>query len=296
MAVGQAPSQPALAPLEGVPALIVDGNPASRTAMVEMLRAKGMRPLAVDSGEAAIALLDQARAGGFPFPLAILDYQTPGMDGFTLASLIRALPDLRDTRLFLLTSVGQRGDAARCQEIGIEAYLMKPVKQSDLVGAIARSLGGPVAPGAAPLTRHSLNESRPKLRVLLAEDNAVNRKLAIRLLEKQGHTVTVACDGREAVAAVENGEFDVVLMDVQMPIMSGLDATAAIRALEQDTGRHLPIVAMTAHAMKGDEERCLEAGMDGYVTKPIQPSRMMEAIVRVTASGCETAASTPASN
>jgi CheY-like chemotaxis protein len=295
MAPGQAPPQPALAPLDGVPVLIVDDNPTSRAATAGMLRAKRMRPLAVDNGEAAIALLDQAHAAGFPFPLAILDYHTPGMDGFTLAALIRALPDLSGTRLIMLTSAGQRGDAARCKEIGIEGYLLKPVGQPELLGAIARALGGPVSPGLAPLTRHSLHESHPKLRVLLAEDNAVNRKVAVRLLEKQGHAVTVANDGREAVAAVEGGAFDVVLMDVQMPNMSGLDAAAAIRALEGGTGRHVPIVAMTAHALKGDQERCLDAGMDGYVTKPIQTDRLMEAIVRVTAARHGTAPG-PASN
>jgi signal transduction histidine kinase/CheY-like chemotaxis protein len=296
MALGQAPPQPAAAPLDGVPVLIVDDNPTNRTIMVEMLRAKGMRPLAVDGGEPAMAMLDQARAAGCPFPLAILDFQMPGMDGFALATRIRAHPDLRDTRLFMLTSAGQRGDAARCREIGIEVYLLKPVKQSALLEAIACSLGRPVAPGMLPITRHSLNESRPKLRVLLAEDNAINQKLATRLLQKQGHTVTVANDGREAVEAVENGEFDVVLMDVQMPNMSGYEAAAAIRVRERASGKHVPIVAMTAHAMKGDEQRCLEAGMDGYVSKPIQPDHMMEAIARVTGSARETAEPAPASS
>ena len=294
MALGHVPPQSAAAPLDGVPVLIVDDNPTNRAVMVEMLRAKGMRPLAVDGGEAAIAMLDRARAAGCPFPLAILDFQMPGMDGFTLAERIRELPDLRDTRLFMLTSAGQRGDAARCREIGIEVYLLKPVKQSALLHAIARSLGRVVEPGVAPLTRHSLNESRPKLRVLLAEDNAINRKLAIRLLEKQGHAVTVANDGREAVAAVEAGEFDVVLMDVQMPNMSGLEAASAIRARERATGKHVPIVAMTAHAMKGDQERCLEAGMDGYISKPIQPSQMMDAIARVTSPAGESTEPAPA--
>jgi signal transduction histidine kinase/DNA-binding response OmpR family regulator/ligand-binding sensor domain-containing protein len=288
MALGQAPPQSAVAPLAGVPVLIVDDNPTNRAVMVEMLRAQGMRPMAVDGGESAMAMLDQARAVGCPFPLAILDFQMPGMDGFTLAERIRAHPELRATRLFMLTSAGQRGDAARCKDTGIEVYLLKPVKQSALLEAIGRALGRPVAPGLASLTRHSLNESRPKLRVLLAEDNAVNQKLAIRLLEKQGHSVTLAKDGREAVEAVEKGEFDVVLMDVQMPNMSGLEATAAIRALERATGKRVPIVAMTAHAMKGDEDRCLEAGMDGYVSKPIRPGHLMEVIANVTSSGGET--------
>ncbi len=284
MSLGEAQAKSAEARLEGVPVLIVDDNPTNRAVMVEMLRAKGMRPLAVDGGESAIAILEQARSVGCPFPLAILDFQMPGMDGFALAVRIRENPELRETRLFMLTSAGQRGDAARCREIGIEVYLMKPVKQSALLEAIAHSLGKSPASGHQPITRHALNESRPNLRVLLAEDNAINQKLALRLLEKQGHTVTLAADGVEAVAAAETIDFDVILMDVQMPHMSGLEATAAIRAWERQTGKHVPIVAMTAHAMKGDLERCIEAGMDGYVSKPIQPGQLMDAIARVTGS------------
>ena len=154
-------------------------------------------------------------------------------------------------------------------------------------------MGRPALEGAPALTRHSLNESRRKLRILLAEDNAINQKLAVRLLEKQGHEVTVANDGLEAVAAVGNGEFDVVLMDVQMPNMSGLEAAAAIRALERGTGKHVPIVAMTAHAMKGDREICLAAGMDGYLSKPIKPGQLMEVIAGVVAPALETPESAP---
>jgi signal transduction histidine kinase/DNA-binding response OmpR family regulator len=284
MAAGLEPERPVAAPLAGVPVLIVDDHPANRKILVEMLSASGMKPLAVESGEAALEALDRARATGCPFPLAILDFHMPGMDGFSLAERIRAQTELRYTRLFMLTSAGQRGDAVRCQETGIEVYLLKPVKQSALLEAIAQSLGRPAAAAPAPLlTRHSLGESRPKLRVLLAEDNAINQKLAVRLLEKHGHFVAVANDGAEAVAAVQGGEFDLVLMDVQMPNMDGLEAAAAIRALERGTARHIPIVAMTAHAMKGDEERCLKAGMDGYISKPIQPDRMMEVIAQATA-------------
>jgi len=281
MGLGQAEEETVPAPLEAVPVLIVDDNATNRKILEEMLKAKGMKPLAVGTGDEALELLEAARAAGTRFPLAILDFQMPGMDGFELAARIRGREGLRDTRLFMLTSAGQRGDAARCKELGIGVYLLKPVKQSALLEAIARSLGRPVAAGKVPLTRHTLNESRRKLKVLLAEDNAVNRKLAERLLEKEGHTVTVAMDGLEAVAAVEAGEYDVVLMDVQMPLMSGLEATAAIREKERRTGKHVPIVAMTAHAMKGDAERCLEAGMDDYVSKPIQPARLMEALARV---------------
>jgi CheY-like chemotaxis protein len=293
MALGQAPSPLEQAPLEGVAVLIVDDGKTNRAVLVEMLRAQGMRPLAVDSGEAALAMLDQARSVGCPFPLAILDFQMPEMDGFTLAERIRAQVGIRDTRLIMLTSAGQRGDAARCKQIGIDVYLLKPVKQSALLHAIACSLGRAAAAGE-PLTRHALDRRRSKLRILLAEDNAINQKLARRILEKHGHTVTVAGDGREAVAAAAKGEFDAILMDVQMPHMSGLDATAAIRAREGGSGKRTPIVAMTANAMKGDRERCLEAGMDGYVSKPIQADQLLEVLARVTATSGETVPAAPA--
>jgi len=293
MAVGEGPPRPDSVPLDGVPVLIVDDNQTNRMILVEMLSISGMKPRAVENGEAALATLDQARVEGRPFPLAILDFQMPGMDGFTLAARIRAQTELRDTRLFMMTSAGQRGDAARCKDIGIEVYLPKPVKQSALLEAITQSLGRTVAAGLLPLTRHVVNESRRKLRVLLAEDNAINQKLAVRILEKFGHSVTVVNDGAEAVAAVEEGEFDVVLMDVQMLNMSGLEATAAMRTRERGTGRHVPIVAMTAHAMKGDQERCLEAGMDAYISKPIQPDHMMDVIAQITDRAGESAGRAP---
>ena len=264
-----------------MPVLIVDDNPTNRRILEEMLHAKGMKAVAVETGKEALATLEQARAAGCPYPLAILDFQMPGMDGFALAARIREQTGPEETRLFMLISAGQRGDATRCKDVGIEVYLPKPVKQSALLEAIARSLGRAMAAGLPPLTRHSLSESHRKLRVLLAEDNAVNQKLAVRLLEKQGHVVTVANDGVQAVAAVQNGEFDVVLMDVQMPNMGGLEAVAAIRARERGTGKHVPIVAMTAHAMKGDQESCLAAGMDAYVSKPIHPVHLMEVIAAV---------------
>jgi signal transduction histidine kinase/DNA-binding response OmpR family regulator/streptogramin lyase len=295
MAAGQAPLSSAPASLDGVPVLIVDDNRTSRTVLAEMLRAKGMKPLAVESGEAALATLEQARAAGRPLPLAILDSQMPDMDGFTLAARIRAQAELRDTHLFMLISAGQRGDAGRCQDVGIEVYLLKPVKQSALLEAIAHSLGWPAAPQLPPVTRYSFNQSH-SLRVLLAEDNPINQKLAVRILENQGHRVKVANDGEEAVAASQSGEFDVILMDVQMPNMGGLEAAAVIRTRERGTGRHVPIVALTAHAMKGDRERCLEAGMDNYVSKPIQPNHLLEVMAQVTAPAGETAERAPAAS
>jgi CheY-like chemotaxis protein len=173
----------------------------------------------------------------------------------------------------MLSSAGQREDAARCRQLGVAAYLTKPIRQSTLLDAIMTALGPTVTPGglAAAAERPGWGQSGRKLRVLLAEDNAVNQKLAVRLLEKRGHSVVVADNGREALAALERQEFDAVLMDVQMPEMDGFEATAAIRARERQTGAHVPVIAMTANAMKGDREQCLEAGMDSYVSKPLRP-------------------------
>jgi two-component system, sensor histidine kinase and response regulator len=178
----------------------------------------------------------------------------------------------------MLTSAGHRGDAQRCKALGISAYLLKPIRQSELREAIARVLGAKEQQGAIPLiTRYSLYDARdPKnvLRVLLVEDNPVNQRLATRMLEKRGHRVMLAGNGREALEALEKGTFDLVLMDVQMPEMDGFQATGAIREKEMSTATHLPIIALTAHAIKGDRERCLAAGMDGYLTKPIRPREL----------------------
>jgi CheY-like chemotaxis protein len=178
----------------------------------------------------------------------------------------------------MLTSAGQRGDAKRCREIGVAAYLTKPVRREELLDAILTALGATPIKEAMPalVTRHSLRENRNHLRILLVEDNAVNQLLATRLLERRGHSVTVAGNGKEALVVLEKGSFDLVLMDVQMPEMDGFEATAAIREKEKHFGNHLPVIAMTAHAMKGDKERCLAAGMDDYITKPIRPEELAE--------------------
>jgi two-component system sensor histidine kinase/response regulator len=188
--------------------------------------------------------------------------------------------------VLMLTSSGQRGDAARCRTMGIAAYLMKPISEAELLEAIFAVLGAPPGgpEGVQVVTRHSLRESRGTLRILLVEDNSVNQLVAARLLEKRGHTVVIAGNGREALAAMGehgSGGFDLILMDVQMPDMDGFEATAIIRAREQSFGTHLPIIAMTAHAMKGDEERCLAAGMDAYVSKPFQVEHVFATIDRV---------------
>ena len=206
----------------------------------------------------------------------------PEMDGFTLAEAIQGDPELVGATIMMLTSAGHLGDAERCRKLGITGYLVKPVRQSELLDAICHLLGGEKKKESIPLvTRHSLKEAKKRARILLAEDNAVNRTLAIRLLEKRGYTVKVAANGREAVTAFEKEVFDAILMDVQMPEMDGFEATAKIREHEKSTGKHIPIIAMTAHALKGDEDRCIEAGMDGYVSKPIRTNELYAALEKV---------------
>jgi CheY-like chemotaxis protein len=264
----------------GARVLAVDDNATNRRILQEVLCGWQMRPTLCVSGAEALVELERAAAAGEPYPLVLLDAHMPEMDGFTLASRIQQSPLLAGIRLVMLTSAGQTDDVARCRKLGIEAYLLKPIKQSDLLTTLLNALDAgrrlPPAPEAATPA------SGPRVfRVLLAEDNVVNQKLGVRLLEKRGHTVVVAGNGREALEVLARESFDVILMDVQMPEMDGLEATAAIRADEARTRRHLPIIAMTAHAMKGDRERCLAAGMDAYVAKPIQPKELYEAIDQV---------------
>ena len=281
--VGVAATTAAPVPIEqwhlaGVRVLVVDDNSTNRRILAEILERWGMKAALAESGAQALTLLEESRRSATPFDLLLADVNMPEMDGFTLVERIRQHEDLHRTTIMMLTSVGQRGDAARCRQLGIAAYLIKPVGQSQLLEAVLNVLGtGRQAAHEAPLvTRHSLRERKTGLRVLLAEDNPVNQKLAERLLEKRGYKVVVASNGRQALRALEKERFDLVLMDVSMPEMDGLEATRAIRAAELKTGSHLPIVAMTAHAMKGDRERCLDAGMDGYVSKPIQAKELFE--------------------
>ena len=271
--------------LHDLQVLVVDDNATNRRILRDVLAAWGMRPREADGGEAALTALKEAAAAGRPFALILLDGHMPEMDGFELAARIRRLPEFADVKMLMLTSAGYAGDVERCRQLGIGAYLMKPVKQSELLATVFTALSRPVvgaAPVADPVSAPAPPLPRP-LRILLAEDNTVNQRLATRLLQKQGHTVELANNGREALAALERQSFDLVLMDVQMPEMDGFEATAQIRAREESGGRRLPIIAMTAHAMKGDRERCLESGMDGYVSKPIQARDLNEAIERVAA-------------
>jgi CheY-like chemotaxis protein len=264
--------------LRGVKVLVVDDNQTNRRILEGMLKRWEMKALAVESGKLALRQLSEAREAGEPYRLILTDMHMPKMDGFALVEQIRRRPELSTATIMMLTSAGHLGDAARCKELGVAAYLLKPIRQSELREAIGRVLGANKAEGAIPLiTRYSLGDAREpgtSLSVLLAEDNAVNQRLVVRLLEKRGHRVVVAGNGFEALAALKKENFDLVLMDVQMPEMDGIEATGAIREEEKASGEHRPIVALTAHAMKGDREKCLAAGMDGYLTKPIRPQEM----------------------
>ncbi|MFI5120846.1 MAG: response regulator [Thermoanaerobaculia bacterium] len=266
--------------LRGTRVLVVDDNATNRRILEEILTNWSMRPTVVDGGQAALEALERARLGSDSIRLVLLDYQMPGMDGFAVAAEIKRHAELTATTIMMLSSVGQRGDAQRCKELGVAAYLTKPVRQSVLLEAILAVQDRVIRTVAAPalITRHSLREGQRPLRVLLAEDSAVNQLLVVRLLEKRGHSVAVVANGKEALAALEKEDFDAVLMDVQMPEMDGFEATARIRKREEETGRHVPIVALTAHAMRGDRERCVRAGMDGYLSKPIRAAELIETL------------------
>jgi signal transduction histidine kinase/DNA-binding response OmpR family regulator len=270
--------------LRDLDVLVVDDNATNRRILEGILTGWGMRPTLVDGGLAAIDALDHALAAGKPFRLAIIDFQMPGVDGFGLAARIRTRPELATTMVMMLSSVGQQGDAARCRELGIASYLTKPVRQSILLDAVLAMLAGSnrSTEHQALATRHSINAAHRPLRILVAEDNPVNRMLITALLGKRGHTVVNAGNGREAIAALAEGRFDVVLMDVQMPDMDGLETTALIRKSEVTTGFHVPIIALTAHAMKGDREICLAAGMDEYLSKPIDVNELFALIESLT--------------
>ncbi len=273
-----APVQPEQ--LRQLPVLVVDDNSTNRQLLHLMLSRWGMRPTAVEGGRLALEALELARQAGHAFPLVLLDGHMPEMDGFAVARQVRDTPELAGTALMMLTSGGAPGDGARCRELGISAYLTKPIRPAELLEGIGRVLQKTPQEAAPLITQHSLREDRNRARILLAEDNPVNQTVAVRMLEKRGYTVVVAGNGRAAIAALESDHFDVVLMDIQMPDMDGFEATAAIRAKERISGAHVPIIAMTAHAMKTDEERCLAAGMDGYVAKPIRIQELLTALER----------------
>jgi two-component system, sensor histidine kinase and response regulator len=265
--------------------LVVDDNATNRRILEEMLRSWHVEASAVSGGHQALEVMRQASEKSRPFSLVLLDAMMPIMDGFALAEAIKQQPRLAGATIMMLTSADRQGDVARCRELGVATHLIKPIKQSDLLNALQQVLGLPAADVREPaILSPEASEPVPateaprSLHVLLAEDNAVNQRLVVRTLEKHGHTVVVASSGKEALAALDWQTFDLVLMDVQMPEMDGFEATLAVRARERTTGRHVPIVAMTAHAMQGDRERCLEVGMDGYIAKPIQAKELLQAI------------------
>jgi CheY-like chemotaxis protein len=257
--------------LAGLSVLIIDDHAASAQVYAEMVATWHLQPTIAADGQQALALLRQARHAGQPFPLVLLDATLPE-DGFVVAQRLKQDPTLCQAIVMLLTAAGHRGDVARCRALGLTAYLTKPIKHTHLLETMLAALGAATTATVSPtlMARPALRDTPRSLRILLAEDNPVNQKLAVRLLEKRGHSVVVAKSGREVLDIVASQHCDIVLMDVQMPEMDGFQATAAIRVREQSTATHLPIIAMTANAMPGDRERCLAAGMDAYVSKPIQ--------------------------
>jgi PAS domain S-box-containing protein len=285
--------------LQGLRVLVVDDNATNRRILEEMLASWRMTPMSVGDATSALATLHQTAGGPRRFDVVIADCQMPDVDGFTLARRVKRDAQLADTPIVMLTSLGDPRDVARCRRLGVDAYLSKPVKHSDLLDALVTLYGV----STRTQVRVAAPPGRPRtgaLRVLVAEDNLVNRKLVSRLLQKRGHRITAVDNGRAAVAAITGPRaktFDVVLMDVQMPEMNGLEATGAIRRYEEPRGVHVPIIALTAHAMQGDRERCLEAGMDAYLAKPIDVDELIATVEacseRASADRAAAAASTP---
>ncbi len=310
--------------LRGVSVLIVDDNRTNRLVLEGILKRWGMIVTAVDGGRAALRELDKAQHENRPYPLLLLDGQMPEMDGFSLADAIKNAPSLAGAMIMMLTSSDQAGDADRCRKLNISSYLVKPIRQPELLEELCRIVKSssfarasaladlqttlkevvsepPAAPAGEAKTAGQAKAAAPAAKpanssasvagsaeaamgphILLAEDNIINQTVALRFLKKHGYRVTVAKDGREAVEAYDRGGFDMILMDLQMPEMDGFQATAAIREKEKLSGTHIPISAMTAHALKGDMERCLEGGMDAYVSKPIRPEEFLAVLMRYT--------------
>jgi two-component system, sensor histidine kinase and response regulator len=271
--------------LRGLRVLVVDDNATNRRVLEGMLLGWRLVPTLTASVTEALAAMRLAQGTGSGFRLVLTDAQMPDQDGFALAGAIKSDPALAGTTVVMLTSAGQPGDAGRCRALGVAAYLTKPIKRSELRSTMLVALGVQRSDRErpAPMTRDSVREEHQMGRILLVDDNPVNQLVARRVLEKRGHTVVVANNGHEALAMLEAAAFAgfaCVLMDVQMPGMDGFECTAVIRSREQTAGGRLPIIAMTAHAMKGDEERCLAAGMDGYVSKPIQPDQLLDVVER----------------
>lgn len=283
---------------QDVSVLVVDDNATNCQILEEFLQNWKLKPTVVGSGAAALIALEQASDRGTPFGLVLLDAQMPSMDGFTVAAEAKANPRILAGPVIMLSSFGHFDDD-RYDELQIAAHLNKPIKQSDLFNCLMTTLGNwperENLANATPVVSNAestgTTTARP-LAILLADDNVVNQRVALGILEKRGHTVVVANNGKEAVQAIATQRFDLVLMDVQMPEMDGIEATGVIRRTETARGEHTPIVAMTAHAMKGDRERCIDAGMDDYLAKPIRPTELLSTIGRWTSSPVERQEST----
>jgi len=266
--------------MSGTRVLVVDDHETNRRIYQEMLKNWQMQPVTAVNAKEAMALLIAAERTGFPFRLMISDAEMPDVDGFTLVERMRRDPKLEQTLVIMSSSADRPTDSVRCRELGIAACLIKPVKQSELFNSIIEALGVTL-PEETVLAGKAVQPALPPMKILLAEDNRVNQKLVVGLLEKWGHRVTISDNGLEAVKAFQTDPFDLLIMDVQMPEMDGLEATRKIRECELKTGQHVPIIAMTAHAMTGDREQCLQAGMDGYVSKPLRMHELYQAIANL---------------
>jgi PAS domain S-box-containing protein len=283
-------AQVRLASLRDVPVLVVDDSATSRQILAEALQHWHMRPTAVGGAQAALEALRQAAAVGTPFPLVLADAHMPDRDGFALAAALREHPELTRGIVLMLSSTDGPDQVARCHELGVTCWISKPILPSELRDILLSALRQPS--GEATSGPPSLSSaSGHSLRVLVTEDNLISQILLVDLLEKLGHTVVAASSGPEALDTLEKQPFDVVLMDVQMPMMSGFEVTAQIRAREKATGKHVAIIAVTAYAMQGDRERCLQAGMDDYLTKPLQVADLMAALGRLMPASAESSQS-----
>ena len=267
--------------LRGMRVLVVDDNPTNRCILERLLASWDMLPVAVDGAKGALEFINRSAAAGDPFPLVLTDCRMPDMDGFQMVDEIRKNKALSTPSIMMLTSDDYHESAARCREMGISKYLIKPVKQSELLAALCGLVQSSSLRQLAAELQLRDQPSGPSLQILLAEDNLVNQKVAARMIEKMGHRVVIACNGREALHRLQELAFDLVLMDVQMPEMDGPSAVAAIRESERGSDRHLPIIALTAHAMTGDRQLCLDAGMDDYLPKPIDFKQLKQVVGRV---------------
>lgn len=267
--------------LSGLRVLVVDDNATNRRILDEMLRGWGMEPTLAEGGANALAQMEKASEAGQPYPLVLLDGNMPGMDGFEVAERIKDEPQLAGASVMMLTSAARAGDRARSVELGVASHLSKPIKRAALLDTLLEVLGRP--PGSLRADRPPTLRARAsrRLRVLVAEDNAVNRHVVMGFLDRAGHAAVVVRNGAEVLAALERHDFDVVLMDVQMPEIDGFEATRRIRQRERTSGGHIPIVALTAHVVKGDAQRCLDAGMDAYVSKPLRARELFAAVESV---------------